>query len=299
MRSQTLEGLGLGFIEVGPFALERDPKKLLSRVERRAGKLVRAALREDGGTRGVRAHKIPLGVHLELPEHITDSAVLDTALVCAQLLRGVCDYLVVSVPLRDPTSPHTIYDAARLGRALAALGRALDDGQRRTPLLMRVSAELAADSLDGVAELALTFGLDGLVVASGERECGADSEPQGRALQCMRRLRRRTRDRVMLIASGGIRSAEDVLDALVAGATLVQVGERFAAGGALWLALLNRALPRLVRAGGYRTVVGAIGAEPVRSDEAMSTKTRLRGDAEARAIADQAPAPSAAGSHTR
>jgi dihydroorotate dehydrogenase len=66
---------------------------------------------------------------------------------------------------------------------------------------------------------------------------------------------------MMLISVGGISSAEDVLERLTAGATLVQAYTGFVYGGPLWPSRLRAELSELLRARGFPNVTAAIGSE--------------------------------------
>jgi dihydroorotate dehydrogenase len=86
-----------------------------------------------------------------------------------------------------------------------------------------------------------------------------------RSLEVLRRLRARAGDDVVLIAVGGIQSAEDVWVRLRAGATLVQAYTGFVYGGPLWPRRLNRDLARLVRDAGFESITDVAGPAPQRA----------------------------------
>ena len=60
----------------------------------------------------------------------------------------------------------------------------------------------------------------------------------------LRRLRARVGDRLVLISVGGIESADDVWERVLAGATLVQVYTGFIYGGPGWPRAVNLELAR-------------------------------------------------------
>jgi dihydroorotate dehydrogenase len=80
-----------------------------------------------------------------------------------------------------------------------------------------------------------------------------------RALAVLRRLHARVGTRLLLIGVGGIESAEDALERILAGATLVQAYTGFIYGGMLWPSTLRRELSVLLRARGFANVRDAIG----------------------------------------
>ena len=115
---------------------------------------------------------------------------------------------------------------------------------------MKIAPDLADADIDAVADLALDLGLDGIIATNttisraGLRDSAAvaDAGPggmsgaplRGRALEVLRRLHDRTGDRLVLIAAGGIESADDARERLAAGATLLQAYTAFIYEGPLW-----------------------------------------------------------------
>jgi dihydroorotate dehydrogenase len=84
---------------------------------------------------------------------------------------------------------------------------------------------------------------------------------KARSLAVLRRLRARVGDRLVLIAVGGIESADDAWARICAGATLVQAYTGFIYGGPLWPWRLQRGLARKLRASGLTSITDAIGRE--------------------------------------
>jgi dihydroorotate dehydrogenase len=108
-----------------------------------------------------------------------------------------------------------------------------------------------------VAELALDLGLDGIIATNTtiSREGlppGTDVGPGGlsgaplkkRALEVLRRLHDTTGDRLVLVAVGGIETADDANERLEAGATLVQAYTAFIYGGPRWAKRVTSGLLR-------------------------------------------------------
>jgi dihydroorotate dehydrogenase len=75
----------------------------------------------------------------------------------------------------------------------------------------------------------------------------------------LHRLRARVGDRLVIVAVGGIETAEDAWVRIQAGATLVQAYTGFVYGGPLWPRRIHRGLARLVRQSGYSSITEAVG----------------------------------------
>jgi dihydroorotate dehydrogenase len=69
-------------------------------------------------------------------------------------------------------------------------------------------------------------------------------------------------ERLTLVSVGGVASAEDVLERVRAGASIVQVYTTFVYGGPLWPARCNRRLAGLVRAAGASSIGALVGTAP-------------------------------------
>jgi dihydroorotate dehydrogenase len=82
-----------------------------------------------------------------------------------------------------------------------------------------------------------------------------------RALEVLRRLRRRVGPDVVLIASGGIMTADDAWRRIRAGATLVQVYTALIYEGPGLAGRIARGLTERVRQAGLSNVMQAVGTE--------------------------------------
>jgi dihydroorotate dehydrogenase len=123
---------------------------------------------------------------------------------------------------------------------LAAVGEEADKAAgRHVPLLVKIAPDLSDEDIDDVARLALDLKLDGIIAtnttigrsglksaATKVDECGAGglsgAPLKQRSLEVLRRLREATGGAVTLVAVGGVETARDVQERLVAGASLVQ-----------------------------------------------------------------------------
>ena len=125
---------------------------------------------------------------------------------------------------------------------------------------MKIAPDLADEDVDAVADLALDLGLDGIIAtnttisrdgpARQRRRAAAGSGGlsgaplKPRALEVLRRLRARTGDRLVLIAAGGIETADDARERLAAGATLLQAYTAFIYQGPFWPRRIHAGLAR-------------------------------------------------------
>ena len=148
------------------------------------------------------------------------------------------------------------------------------------PLLVKISPDLSDEDVDAVADMALELGLAGIVATNttlqreglltpaadvaklawpnGGGVSGAPLKP--RSLEVLRRLRARAGNRLVLISVGGVRSADDVWERVLAGATLVQAYTGFVYGGPGWPRAVNLELARRTWDSGSRSIQELIGS---------------------------------------
>jgi dihydroorotate dehydrogenase len=149
------------------------------------------------------------------------------------------------------------------------------------PLLVKIAPDLADADIDAVADLALELGLDGIIATnttigrSGLTSSAEEVEAAGggglsgaplkaRSLEVLKRLRERTDGRLALISVGGIETAADAWQRLVAGADLVQGYTGFVYEGPGWASCINRSLAAKVRSGGYTNLTDAVNAARIK-----------------------------------
>ncbi len=153
-------------------------------------------------------------------------------------------------------------------------GAARDADQ--VPLLVKIAPDLADSDVDAIADLAVELGLDGIIATNTTiARPGLASDPavvaaagagglsgaplRPRALEVLRRLHARAGDRLVLIAAGGIETADDAWERIAAGATLVQAYTGFIYRGPRWPRRLQDGLARRVHDAGLTSVSQARG----------------------------------------
>lgn len=261
--------LGFGHVEVGTVTLEPQPGNERPRIFRHVAE--RALVNRMGfpsvGAAVVakrlarRRSKLVVGANVSKRKAASlDEAPADCA-AAARVLAPLADYLVVNVSSPNTPGLRELQQLERLRAVLAAVQREVG----ATPLLVKISPDLADDEIDAIADLAVELRLAGIVAVNTtiahEFERGGLSGPalRERARDVLARLHARVGDELVLVSVGGVADARDVWDRIRAGATLVQVYTGFVYGGPLWPARTNRELAHLVRAAGFDHVAEAVG----------------------------------------
>ena len=251
-----LARLGFGAVEVGTVTARPQPGNPRPRLFRmpadralvnrmgfnNAGADVVAArlatLRERGAGTVV-------GVNIGRSKTATD-AVADYR-YSARILGPHADYVVVNVSSPNTPGLRDLQGVDALEPLLAAVRAEVG----RTPLLVKITADLDDEGVDAVADIAVAQGLDGIVatnttvartglaspadVVAAAGSGGLSGAPlAGPARAVLGRLRERVGDRLTLVSVGGIDSGAEARTRLEAGATLVQAYTGFVYGGPAW-----------------------------------------------------------------
>jgi len=285
----ALAALGFGFIELGTITAQAQPgnprprmfrlpadRALINRLGFNNGGAEVAARRLARRPRGVAL----LGLNIGKTKIVDEAGALADYARSAELLAPLADYLVVNVSSPNTPGLRDLQAVDKLRPLLAHVRATLDRASpdRRVPLVVKIAPDLADDDIDAVAAMALELGLDGIIATNTTIARGGLATPpdavaalgagglsgaplKARSLEVLRRLRAKVGDRLVLIAVGGIETADDAWARITAGATLVQGYTGFVYGGPLWPRRIHRGLARRLRAAGLASLGAAIGAD--------------------------------------
>ena len=246
-----LGALGFGFIEVGTLTAQAqpgNPRPRLFRLVRDRALVNRMGFNNHGaaaaaGRLGRRpAGEVRLGINIGKTKSVANEAALDDYAQSARQLASYADYVVINVSSPNTPGLRDLQAVSALRPLIESVRHTLDTTrpEPRVPLVLKIAPDLSDDDVDAIADLALELGLDGIIASNTTvARAGLTSDPRvvaacgagglsgpvlkARALAIVRRLHARVGERVVLIAVGGIESADDVWDFLCAGAKLVQL----------------------------------------------------------------------------
>jgi dihydroorotate dehydrogenase len=270
--------LGFGFAEVGTVtahAQSGNPRPRLFRLPEDRALLNRMGFNNHGAAElaprlGPRHHDVPIGVNIGKTKLTPPERAADDYRASARLVGPLADFVVVNV-----SSPNT--PGLRDLQAVAALRPILDAvlAETSTPVLVKIAPDLADADIDAIADLAVELGLAGIVATNttvardgltspGAAELGAGGVSGAplarRSLAVLRRLYARVGDRLALVSVGGIETADDAWERIVAGASLLEGYTGFIYGGGLWPKHIHDGLSRRLRAGGFARLADAVGS---------------------------------------
>jgi dihydroorotate dehydrogenase len=282
--------LGFDHVEIGTVTGEPQPgnprKRLFRLVPDRA--LINRMGFNNDGSRAVAARlasrravfKTVVGVNIGKTKVVPEEEAVADYVKSAERLAPFADYLVVNVSSPNTPGLRDLQATEALRPLLTAVREAADRAvpSRHVPLLVKIAPDLADEDVDAVADLAVELGLDGIIATNttiAREGLGLTSDPalvqetgglsgaplKARSLEVLRRLYARVGDRVTLVGVGGVETAEDVWERILAGATLVQGYSGFIYQGPLWNRALHKGLAARLRTSPYATLADAVGAD--------------------------------------
>ena len=285
---EGLGALGFGFVEVGtvtprPQTPNRGP--ILARLTADRALLNRMGFPNKGAEAAARrlacrSRTTIVGVNVGKNRETALDAAGDDYRDAARVAAPYADYVVLNVSSPNTPGLRDLESVARLRPLIEAVREQLSE----KPLLVKISPDLSDEDVDAVADLALELGLagiiatnttlrrDGLRTPAAEIASSAWAEGGGvsgaplkaRSLEVLRRLRGRVGDRAVLVSVGGVESADDVWERVLAGATLVQTYTGFIYGGPAWPRAVNLELARRTWDAGRRSIQELVGTGDAR-----------------------------------
>jgi dihydroorotate dehydrogenase len=275
---KTWGALGFGYAEVGTVTACAQPgnpgprmfrladdRALLNRMgfnNHGAGELALKLTRHEA--------EVPIGANIGKTKTTPAEAAVDDYTESARLVGPLASFLVVNVSSPNTPGLRDLQAVESLRPILAAVR-----AQTTTPVLVKIAPDLSDSDVDEIADLAVELGLAGIVATNttvsrdglatpGVAELGAGgiSGPPvaQRSAEVLQRLYRRVGGRLVLISVGGIETADDAWERIIAGASLLQGYTGFVYGGGLWAKHIHDGLARRLHEGGFASLADAVGS---------------------------------------
>ncbi len=281
-----LLALGFGFVEVGTVTAEPQPgnsRPRVTRLPRDRALLNAMGFPNDGAAMAAgrlqkrRLAGGPIGVNVGKTKVVDLDEAADDYRRAVRELAPVADYVVLNVSSPNTPGLTQLQSTERFASLIRACREEARGVREELPVLVKIGPDLSDPELDAIADRARDAGLDGIVAVnttidlsvtehSQERIArlphrgGISGAPlQRRAVAVLDRLHERVGDDLTLVSVGGIETAEDAWERILAGASLVQAYTGFVYGGPLWPRRINRGLARLLRDSGFASIEAARG----------------------------------------
>lgn len=258
--------LGFGFIEIGtltPKAQVGNPKQRLFRLKQDQGLINRMGFNNGGVDEAVlRLHKnkgILIGGNIGKNTQTAPEDYTADYLTCFNALHPVVDYFVLNVSCPNVSSHAKLNDKEYLVELIKAVQKANNTFEIQRPIILKIAPDLNDGQLDEIVELVQETGLDGVIASntSVSREGlktsrnrleeigngGLSGLPiRDTSTRVIKYLHDKSNGTFPIIGVGGIHSAQDALDKIDAGATLVQLYTGFVYEGPRLIKNINKAI---------------------------------------------------------
>ncbi len=240
--------LGFGFIEIGtltPKPQEGNPKPRLFRLPEDEALINRMGFNNGGVLEAVerlkkRKSDVLVGGNIGKNKATPNENAPEDYLFCLEALHDFVDYFVVNVSSPNTPNLRELQEKEPLKKLLIAVKDANDQKPHPKPILLKIAPDLTFGQLDDIVEIVMETGIDGVIATNTTIDrselttSGQTVEAMGaggvsgkvlrqKSTEVIRYLSSKSNQAFPIIGVGGIFTAEDAIEKLEAGASLVQV----------------------------------------------------------------------------
>jgi dihydroorotate dehydrogenase len=282
---RQLAALGFGFIEAGTVTHHPqpgNPRPRLFRLSEDQALINRAGFNNEGAAafaRRVEGHRpdCVLGVSIGKSKITPLENATEDYLASFELVYKVADYVAINVSSPNTPQLRELQQSQQLETLLSALQTRRRELQKDVPLLVKLSPDLERRDLETIVEVIVRLKIDGIIATNTtisrdnlrtdtERvaacgEGGLSGKPlKDRSTQMIADLYELTHGIIPIIGVGGIFSAEDAWEKIVAGASLVQLYTGFIYQGPRIAQQIGEDLLQILAREGFPTLDAAVGS---------------------------------------
>ncbi|SKB62953.1 dihydroorotate oxidase A [Salegentibacter holothuriorum] len=259
---QELSDLGFGFVEIGTVTPKPQPgneKKRLFRLKEDNAIINRMGFNNDGVEAAVERLKknknVLIGGNIGKNKITPNENAVEDYKISFDALYDHVDYFVVNVSSPNTPNLRELQDKEPLTNLLNTLQSLNDKKPMQKPILLKIAPDLTdAQLLDiidivketkiaGVIATNTTISREGLQSENKKETGGLSGKPlKNRATEVIRFLSEKSNEAFPIIGVGGIHTAEDALEKLDAGASLVQLYTGFIYEGPGLIKNINEAI---------------------------------------------------------
>lgn len=262
---KEFSSLGFGFIEVGtitPKPQDGNPQPRMFRLTADEALINRMGF-NNGGLEMARENLMNrdrsfiIGGNIGKNKVTPNEDATDDYLKCFHALHDLVDYFVVNVSSPNTPGLRELQDKEPLTKLLATLKTENLKIDQPKPILLKIAPDLTDEQLDDIVAIVADTKIDGVIATnttisrdglkspeSLKNEAGGVSgKPvRVRSTEVIKYLHDKSNGSFPIIGVGGIHSAEDALEKLDAGASLVQIYTGFIYEGPELIKSINKAL---------------------------------------------------------
>ena len=259
---QELSNFGFGFIEIGtltPKPQDGNPKKRLFRLKEDSAIINRMGFNNGGVDQAVKRLKknknVLIGGNIGKNKSTPNEDAVSDYLFCFEKLYDSVDYFVVNVSSPNTPNLRELQEKEPLTKLLQTLQNRNSQYKKPKPILLKIAPDLTNEQLLDVIDIVALTKIAGVIATNTtiSRE-GLHSENQSetgglsgkplanRSTEVIRFLSEKSNGAFPIIGVGGIHSADDAIEKLDAGASLIQLYTGFIYEGPALVKSINTRL---------------------------------------------------------
>ena len=257
---QELSNLGFGFIEIGtltPKGQEGNPKKRLFRLKEDSAIINRMGFNNGGVLEAVERLKknngVLIGGNIGKNKVTPNEEAVKDYEICFDALFPHVDYFVVNVSSPNTPNLRELQDKKPLTELLQTLQDKNTAKANPKPILLKIAPDLTDEQLldiiaiiketkiAGVIATNTTISREGLQSTNKAEMGGLSGKPlTKRSTEVIRFLSEKSNKAFPIIGVGGIHTADDAIEKLEAGASLIQLYTGFIYEGPALIKAINK-----------------------------------------------------------
>ncbi len=257
---KELSNLGFGFIEIGtltPKPQDGNPKKRLFRLKEDSAIINRMGFNNGGVFAAVERLKknknVLIGGNIGKNKVTENENAASDYEICFEALFDYVDYFVVNVSSPNTPNLRALQDKEPLTQLLQTLQNKNSAKAKPKPILLKIAPDLTDEQLLDIIDIVAETKIAGVIATNTtiSRESlqspnqvetgGLSGKPLAkRSTEIIRFLSEKSNKAFPIIGVGGIHSAEDAIEKLNAGASLVQLYTGFIYEGPSLIKKINR-----------------------------------------------------------
>lgn len=288
--AQAVDGLfrcGFSFLEIGtvtPRAQPGNPKPRMFRLIEDNALINRMGFNNQGANNMAESlikvkRSGPIGINIGKNKMTPNEEALKDYLSCFTTLFQFANYIVINVSSPNTPGLRNLQSESAIRPLVQSILSKRDELMIRRngethhlPILIKLAPDLADDAVDNLGRTLTADGIDGFIASnttterSELRSChqretgGLSGQPlQRRSTEIIRILSQATKGSIPIIGSGGVFSAIDAYDKILAGASLVQIYTGFIYRGPRLIKEIVEGVAALLKQDGFHSIQDAIG----------------------------------------
>ena len=257
---KELSNFGFGFIEIGtltPKPPDGNPKKRLFRLKQDGAIINRMGFNNKGIQAAIEKLKqnkdVLIGGNIGKNKLTPNENAVDDYVICFEALFDYVDYFVVNVSSPNTPNLRELQEKEPLTKLLQTLQDLNLARPKQKPILLKIAPDLTDEQLLDIIDIVNTTKIAGVIATNttiSREELQSENKAEvgglsgkpltSRSTEVIRFLSQKSNKSFPIIGVGGIHTAQDAIDKLDAGASLIQLYTGFIYEGPALVKAINK-----------------------------------------------------------